>query len=203
MKRTALISVYDKTGVVEFARKLIGLGFTILGSRGTTIHLMENGVLARDVATIVGEPILGHRVVTLSREIHAGLLAQNTPEDIAELARIGVPMIDLVYVNMYPLAEEIAKRGHTLMSVIEKTDIGGPCMLRSAAKGRRIVMCQPEQIPVVLERIQRHMFMDGGQLPDVFISHLVAEAENEVSVYCSYSADFHADYAEITPPPAA
>jgi phosphoribosylaminoimidazolecarboxamide formyltransferase/IMP cyclohydrolase len=199
MKRTALLSVYDKTGIVDFARRLKILGINILASGGTARTLTENGVDVTDVASIVGEPILGHRVVTLSREIHAGLLAKNTPDDLAELVRIGVPMIDLVYVNMYPLAEEIAKSSiiadNPLMAVIEKTDIGGPCMLRSAAKGRRIVMCMPEQIPEVLERISRHKFMEGGELPSGYISRLVSTAEREVSGYCLHSARFHNEYA--------
>jgi len=195
VKRTALLSVYDKTGIVDFGKKLKELGFDIIASGGTARELIANGVEVRDVASIVGEPILGHRVVTLSREIHAALLAQNTQVDIAELEKIGVPMINLVYVNMYPLAEEITKADHTLASVIEKTDIGGPCMLRSAAKGRRIVMCNPDQIAEVLEKIQQYKFMDGGELPPGYISKMVAIAEKEVADYCYLSGDFHSEYA--------
>ncbi|MFA6227097.1 MAG: hypothetical protein WC631_01275 [Candidatus Paceibacterota bacterium] len=195
MKRTALLSVFDKTGIVEFGRDLNNLGFDILASGGTARALTEAGIEVTDVATIVGEPILGHRVVTLSRQIHAALLAQDNEEDRAELARIGIPKIDLVYVNMYPLEAEVAKDGHTLQSVIEKTDIGGPTMLRSAAKGRRIVMCHPDQIPSVLATIKEQDFMNGGKMCESFLSTLVSIAERTVSAYCLCSADFHAEVA--------
>jgi len=127
MAKNALLSVYDKTGIDEFAKALVGLGFTIYASGGTFKHLTEKGVPALPVSDLVGgEAILGHRVVTLSREVHAGLLATNTKEDIAELARLNIPQIDLVRVDMYPLEAEIAKPGSTRESVIEQTDIGGP-----------------------------------------------------------------------------
>jgi phosphoribosylaminoimidazolecarboxamide formyltransferase/IMP cyclohydrolase len=191
MKRTALLSVYDKTGIVEFGRELINLGFNIIASGGTARALTQAGIEVTDVATIVGEPILGHRVVTLSRQIHAALLAQDNAQDNAELEKIGIPRIDLVYVNMYPLETEVAKEGHTLQSVIEQTDIGGPTMLRSAAKGRRIVMCHPAQIPFVLKTIRERNFMDGGKMKESFISKLVSEVERIVGSYCLCSADFH------------
>ncbi len=194
--RTALLSVCDKNGVVEFARELVALGFNILASRGTAKALEAGGVPVTDVASIVGEPILGHRVVTLSREIHAALLATDSPEDTAELERIGVPRIDLVYVNMYSLEEEIDKLDCTLASVLNKTDIGGPTMLRSAGKGRRIVMCKPEQIPAVLHTIHEFRFMDGGEVSPSFISGLVAEAEAEVAEHCAYSSVFHSMYCQ-------
>lgn len=176
---------------MEFGGALKDLGFNILASGGTAKMLADNGIPVTDVANIVGEPILGHRVVTLSREIHAALLATESDKDTAELARIGVPRIDLVYVNFYPLVEEIRKKEHTIQSVIEKTDIGGPTMLRSAAKGQRIVMHSPSQISSVLEEIQSRNFMGGGRVRKSFIAHLVAEAESLVSNYCAASANFH------------
>ena len=107
---TALISVYNKEGIVEFAKELADLGFKILASGGTAKVLAEAGIEVTDVATIVGGgPILGHRVVTLSREIHAGLLARDTDEDRAELERLKIPWIDLVCVDLYPLEEAIAE----------------------------------------------------------------------------------------------
>ena len=189
--RTALLSVYDKTGIVDFGKVLSERGFNILASGGTARKLTEAGIPVNDVATIVGEPILGHRVVTLSREIHAALLATDSEEDIAELKRIGMPRIDLVYVNMYPLQEEIDSDERTLDSVIEKTDIGGPTMLRSAAKGRRLVMCHPGQIEPVLAEIKARDFMSGGEMLDSFLCRLVAEAEGAVAEYCRCSSSFH------------
>lgn len=159
-----------------------------MGSAGTARHLNEARVPARDVAEIVGPPILEHKVVTLSREVHAALLADESPEEQAELDRIGIPRIDLVYVNLYPLENEVRNPNRTLASVLEKTDIGGPTMLRSAAKGRRIVVCKPDQLPLVIERLR-----DNSATDPRFISYLVAEAELRVSQYCKASYQFHQD----------
>src|SRR3989344_2687186 len=101
MQRTALITSYEKNeAVVRLAKMLADNGWNILGSAGTTSYLKENGIACKDVADTVGPPILGHRVVTLSREIYAGLLA-STPEDFAELKRLHIAKIDLVYVSLY------------------------------------------------------------------------------------------------------
>ncbi len=128
-KKTALLSVYHKDGIVEFAQALVARGWEILASGGTAKALLAGGVPVRDVAEIVGGPILEHRVVTLSREVHAGLLARDTPEDIAELERLGLFRINLVCVDLYPLHEAIAKPDATRASMIEMTDVGGPTML--------------------------------------------------------------------------
>jgi len=184
--KTALISVYNKQGIVEFAKDLAALDFNILASGGTAKELLAAGIEVMDVATIVGEPILGHRVVTLSRELHAALLSRDTAEDEAELKRIGVPKIDLVCVDLYPLTEEIKKTGSTLESVIEKTDIGGPTMLRSAAKGRRIVVCDPADRQNVISWLK-----NGEPDRENFISSLVAKAEAVVADYCLASARYH------------
>jgi len=99
---------------VEFAKELVALGFDILASGGTAKVLSEAGIKVTDVASLVGGgAILGHRVVTLSREIHAGLLARDTDEDCTELNRLHIPWIDLVCVDLYPLEEEITKPGST------------------------------------------------------------------------------------------
>ena len=198
---TALLSAYSKVNVDILGEFLKNAGWNLLGSAGTAKFLNERGIGCRDVAEIVGPPILGHRVVTLSREIHAALLAEDTSEDNAELARIGVPRIDLVYVNLYPLEAEIARPGATMRDVIEKTDIGGPTLLRSAAKGRRLVICRPEDIEKVMDYIM------GMRAPMVrphmeakaerFVSLLVAIAEAEVGKYCSHSAMYHQRYSNV------
>lgn len=185
-KRHALLSVFHKEGIVEFAKNLIRLGFSILASGGTAKHLAEAGVEVTDVATLVGEAILGHRVVTLSRQIHTALLARKDVEaDMQELARIGVPYINLVCVDLYPLEEEIAKEGSTPESVIEKTDIGGPTMIRSAIKGERIVICDPQDRDFVIK------WLDAGE-PDafIFVRELRAKGEFIISQYCEASAKY-------------
>src|SRR3990167_4721676 len=143
-QRTALLSVFHKDGIVEFARELLELDFSLFASGGTARTLAETGIPVKDVAELVGGgAILGHRVVTLSREVHAGLLARDNEEDRAELENLGVPFIDMVVCDFYPLREEIAKEGATVDSVINQTDIGGPTMVRSGAKGGRIVVIDP------------------------------------------------------------
>jgi phosphoribosylaminoimidazolecarboxamide formyltransferase/IMP cyclohydrolase len=184
--KTALISVYNKDGIVEFAKELKSLDFNILASGGTAKVLGDAGIEVTDVASLVGGgAILGHRVVTLSREVHAGLLARDVAEDRAELEKLKIPFIDLVCVDLYPLADEIAKEGSTLESVIEKTDIGGPTMLRSAAKGRRIVVCDPEDRPKVIEWLK-----SGEPDKENFINKFCAKAEFTVADYALASARY-------------
>lgn len=189
MKKIALLSVYHKEGIVEFARELAELGWRLIASGGTARAVAEAGIPVDDVSTLVGgKAILGHRVVTLSREIHAGLLSRDTPEDRAELAQLGIPRIGLVCVDLYPLDAEIADPAHTRESVIEKTDIGGPTMLRSAAKGRRIVVCDPKDRQPVIEWLKT-----GKPDEDRFVTGLVAKAESLCGRYALRSASYHGD----------
>lgn len=186
-KKNALLSVYNKKGIVEFAGSLVELGWTLYSSGGTAKAIAAASIPVQDVSTLVGgEAILDHRVVTLSREVHAGLLARPIDVDIAELESLGIPWLDLVCVDMYPLKEEIAKPECTAESVINKTDIGGPTMLRSAAKGRRIVMCDPDDREHVIQWIK-----DGEINREEYISELVAKAEATVADYCLASASYH------------
>lgn len=187
--KVALLSVYHKTGIVEFAKALVGLDWKILASGGTAKTLSEAGIPVKDVASLVGgQAILGHRVVTLSREVHAGLLARETQEDAKEMEQLGIPYIDLVCVDLYPLHDEIKKPESTMQSVIEKTDIGGPTMLRSAAKGRRIVVCDPADRKFVIEWLKK-----GQPDKEAVITRLCAKAEYIVSEYCLASARYHSN----------
>ena len=186
MSKNALLSVYDKNGIVEFAEGLIDLGWTIWASGGTAKKLSENNIEVKDVAGLVGgSAILGHKVVTLSREIHAGLLADYSDEETKELAELKIPRIDLVCGDLYPLKEEIAKDGSTRESVIAQTDMGGPAMLRSAAKGRRVVISKASQRQTVLNWLK-------AEKPDEdkFITELVATAEAVVAGYALASANY-------------
>lgn len=182
----ALISVFNKDGIVEFADDLVAQGFNIYASGGTATKIGEAGIQVTDVAELVGgSSILGHRVVTLSREVHAALLAQKTPKDLAELERLGIPLIDLVAVDMYPLADAIANPESTEHDVIENTDIGGPTMLRSAAKGRRIVLSRAEQRPEVLKWLA-----DDRPDEEEFRRRLAGIAELEAAAYILESAKY-------------
>lgn len=187
--KTALISVYNKEGIVDFAKELSDLGWKIISSGGTAKVLSEAGVKVQDVAELVGGgAILGHRVVTLSREVHAGLLATDSKEDRQELEKLNIPRIDLVCVDLYPLKEEIAKKEATSQSVIEKTDIGGPTILRSAAKGRRIVITDPEDRLKVIRWLK-----EGEPEREEFITALAAKAEKVVADYSLSSARYHSE----------
>jgi phosphoribosylaminoimidazolecarboxamide formyltransferase/IMP cyclohydrolase len=137
----ALVSVSDKTGLVEFARELEAMGVEILSTGGTHALLKKNGVAAVEISTFTGSPeILDGRVKTLHPKVHGGLLyLRDHPEHVAEAKANGVLPIDLVVVNLYPFEATVAKEGVTLEEAIENIDIGGPSMLRSAAKNYRSV----------------------------------------------------------------
>lgn len=188
MAGIALLSVYDKTGIEDFARGLAELGWQLYASGGTARAIQAAGLEVKDVAELVGgQAILGHRVVTLSREISAGLLAdKSSKDDLAELAALKLPVIDLVCVDMYPLEDAINKPGTTAADITEQTDIGGPTMLRSAAKGRRIVLSHAEQRQPVLEWLK-------AEQPDEaeFLDELATRAEYEVARYILTSAQYH------------
>jgi len=132
----ALISVFDKTGVLEFARRLAAQGIEILSTGGTAKLLRESGVAAKDVSEFTGWPeMLGGRVKTLHPKVHGGLLfRRNLEEDRKQAKEHGIAPIDLVVVNLYPFEATAAKAGLTAEELIENIDIGGPTMLRSAAK---------------------------------------------------------------------
>ena len=183
--KTALLSSYKKNdSLVRLAKLLQAHQWDLLGSAGTVKYLSENGIPCRDVADIVGPPILGHRVVTLSRELHAALLS--TDADAEELALLNVPRIDLVYVTLYPLTEAI-ESGASPAEVIEKTDIGGPTLLRSAAKGGRLALSHSAQIDALEAWLTEGATESSrGQL----VIRLRAEAERRVANYVAASADY-------------
>jgi phosphoribosylaminoimidazolecarboxamide formyltransferase/IMP cyclohydrolase len=179
---TALLASYEKdAALTRLGKMLTEAGWGLLGSAGTAKYLNENGIACRDVAGIVGAPILGHRVVTLSRELHAGLLS--TDADAAELEKLGAPRIDLVYVTLYPLEATTAANG-TPEEVIEKTDIGGPTLLRAAAKGRRIVLSSAQQI----DEFEKHL--TDGTCNEPYLTKLAAVAERRVADYVATSASY-------------
>ena len=153
----AILSVHDKTGLVDFAQGLSALGWTLLASGGTAKLLRENQIPATEVADYTSSPeILGGRVKTLHPAIHGGLLARSTPADLAELQKLGWDYIDLVAVNLYPFEQTIAKPGVTLDEAIENIDIGGVTLIRAAAKNHQRVtlVCDPADYAAVLAELQ-------------------------------------------------
>lgn len=154
----ALISVSDKTGVVEFAKGLVALGWEILSTSGTMKLLKESGVPVTSVSDVTGFPeICDGRVKTLHPKIHGALLARrDIPEHMKELKDNDIDTIDLVCVNLYPFRETIAKPDVTMEDAVEHIDIGGPSMLRSAAKNWEsvTVVCNPADYETILSEVK-------------------------------------------------
>ncbi|MFC3883472.1 bifunctional phosphoribosylaminoimidazolecarboxamide formyltransferase/IMP cyclohydrolase [Bacillus songklensis] len=157
MKR-ALISVSDKTGILELAKELTALGVEIISTGGTAKLLAENGVNVTGISEVTGFPeILDGRVKTLHPNIHSGLLAiRDKEEHRKQMEELGIQPIDLVVVNLYPFRETIAKPDVTYEDAIENIDIGGPTMLRSAAKNHAFVtvVVDAEDYPVILNEMK-------------------------------------------------
>jgi len=153
----ALISVFDKTGIVDFAKKLAGLRIEILSTGGSAKILREAGLVVRDVSDFTGWPeMLGGRVKTLHPKVHGGLLfRRNLAEDQKQAADHGIAPIDLVVVNLYPFEATAAKRDITAEELIENIDIGGPTMLRSAAKNFESVTVITD--PVDYDRVAQEL----------------------------------------------
>ena len=153
----AILSVHDKTGLVDFARGLAGLGWTLLGSGGTAKTLRDNNIPVTEVAEYTKSPeILGGRVKTLHPAIHGGLLARPTEADHQQLLNLGWDYIDLVAVNLYPFEETIARPGVSYAEVIENIDIGGVTLIRAAAKNHERVslVCDPADYETILAELQ-------------------------------------------------
>ncbi len=154
---TAILSVHNKTGLVEFAQGLASLGWTLLASGGTAKLLRDNNISVTEVADYTKSPeILGGRVKTLHPAIHGGLLARPTDEDHQQLLDLGWDYIDLVAVNLYPFEETIAKPNVTYADAIENIDIGGVTLIRAAAKNheRVTLICDPADYNAVLDEIR-------------------------------------------------
>ena len=158
--RRALISVHDKTGVVDFARGLADLGVEILSTGGTAKLLRESGVSVVDVARVTGFPeMLDGRVKTLHPKVHGGILARrDRPEHMAALEAHGIAPIDLVAVTLYPFEATVGKSGVTIEEAIENIDIGGPSMIRGAAKNHSsvAVITDADQYAAVLAELSAH-----------------------------------------------
>ncbi len=159
----AILSVYDKTGIVDFARGLSKAGWELLASGGTASLLREEKLPVTEVAEYTGSPeILGGRVKTLHPAVHGGLLARPTPEDRRQLLDLGWDYIDLVAVNLYPFETVIAKTGVSYSEVIENIDIGGVTLIRAAAKNhaRVTLACDPSDYPGILDAIRTNGLTD-------------------------------------------
>src|SRR5512133_935340 len=158
---TAILSVHNKSGLVDFAKALCDLNWTLLASGGTAQLLRDNNIPVTEVADYTQSPeILGGRVKTLHPAVHGGLLARPTEEDHQQLLDLGWDYIDLVAVNLYPFEETISKPNVTYADAIENIDIGGVTLIRAAAKNheRVTLVCDPSDYNLVLDELR------GGEI---------------------------------------
>jgi phosphoribosylaminoimidazolecarboxamide formyltransferase/IMP cyclohydrolase len=155
-RRCALLSVSDKTGIENMGRGLVDLGFELLSTGGTAAALGSAGLPITKVSDYTGFPeILGGRVKTLHPRIHGGILARDIEEHLEDLSKIKAGLIDMVVVNLYPFERTAGFPNISLKDLVEQIDIGGPCLLRAAAKNfeRVTVICDPKQYEDVLWHI--------------------------------------------------
>ena len=184
----AIISVSDKAGVTTFAKDLSRLGFEVFSTGGTKKALVEAGVPVKSVSEITGFPeILDGRVKTLHPMVHGGILARrDLTSHMEDLARNNIEAIDLVVVNLYPFVQTVAKEGVTLTEALENIDIGGPTMVRAAAKNFPgvIVVVDPADYPLVLEKLK------GGSIDLAERKRLAQKAFQHVAVYDTAIAQY-------------
>lgn len=187
----ALISVSDKSGILEFAQALAGLGITLLSTGGTAKLLAENGLPVTEVSELTGFPeMLDGRVKTLHPKVHGGLLARrDVPEHMAALQAHGIETIDFLVVNLYPFESTVAKPDCTLEDAIENIDIGGPAMVRSAAKNWKdvCVLTDAGQYAEVLAqlRVQGHVSQATKFACSVAAFNRIAQYDAAISNYLS------------------
>ncbi|MGI5891612.1 MAG: bifunctional phosphoribosylaminoimidazolecarboxamide formyltransferase/IMP cyclohydrolase [Bacillota bacterium] len=197
MKKRALISVSDKTSVVELAGELVSLGYEIVSTGGTYKAIKEGGVEATYVTEITGFPeILGGRVKTLHPFVHGGILAMRNEEHLQQLADLGIVPIDLVVVNLYPFRQTIAKPDVTLAEAIENIDIGGPTMVRAAAKNHNdvIIIVNPARYKEIIAKLKTGAVDAQTRLA------LASEAFTHTAEYDTYISNYLQNIAGMAEP---
>ncbi|MBQ4473970.1 MAG: bifunctional phosphoribosylaminoimidazolecarboxamide formyltransferase/IMP cyclohydrolase [Lachnospiraceae bacterium] len=189
MKMRALVSVSDKTGIVELAKELVSLGVEIISTGGTYRKLQEAGVPAMEISDLTGFPeCLDGRVKTLHPVVHAGLLAmRSNPDHMRQLEELGIETIDFVFVNLYPFKATILKEGVTRADAVENIDIGGPTMLRAAAKNYQdvAVVVDPADYPQVLSELR-----ENGSVSVETKFYLMQKVFQHTSNYDTMIADY-------------
>ncbi|MDZ5474618.1 bifunctional phosphoribosylaminoimidazolecarboxamide formyltransferase/IMP cyclohydrolase [Bacillus sp. 31A1R] len=199
MKKRALISVSDKTGVTEFAKQLSDLGYEIISTGGTKKALHDNGIPVISVSDVTGFPeILEGRVKTLNPYIHGGLLAKFSEEShVEQLAEHKIQPIHVVCVNLYPFQQTIAKPDVTVEDAIENIDIGGPTMLRASAKNHEYVtvVVDPSDYEVVIEELK-----NAGEVQKETRRKLAAKVFRHTAAYDAMIAEYMTDLAQEETP---
>ncbi|HIG16185.1 MAG TPA: hypothetical protein EYQ31_02195 [Candidatus Handelsmanbacteria bacterium] len=181
--KRALISTYDRSGLIEFAQSLQEIGVELVSTGGTARAMRDAGLSVTDVADVTGFPeIMDGRVKTLHPKIHGGLLGvRDNDEHMATLTEHGIDPFELVCVNLYPFEAAISKPDCSLPEAIENIDIGGPTMLRSSAKNHRsiYVVSSPSQYPETIERLRA----DDGHIDPAYSMRLAIEVYGLTSRY--------------------
>ena len=184
MKRV-LISVSDKSGLISFAKGLKKLGFEIIATEGTAKVLKKKNIPVKSVSEITGfREILGGKVKTLHPKIFGGILALGSERDLRKLEKEGIEPIDLVIVNLYPFEKVVERQDVEFAEAIENIDIGGPAMIRAAAKGallhgRPVVVVDPSQYQLVIDELNRR----DGSLSQDTIKGLAIKAFERTAEY--------------------
>ena len=198
----AILSVSDKTGIVDLAKALTAKGVEILSTGGTATHLANAGIPVTPISKWSGAPeILGGRVKTLTPKVFGAILHdRNNLDHVSDVTRLDIPRIDLVVVNLYPFAETIAKEGVTLSEAVEQIDIGGPSMLRAAAKNHKhvVVLSDPSMYDDFVDEFEK------GEISDAFRLHAAIAVFAKTSEYDITIASYLNDAAHgAEPSPAA
>jgi phosphoribosylaminoimidazolecarboxamide formyltransferase / IMP cyclohydrolase len=180
-RRLALLSVSDKRGIETLARGLVDFGFDLLSTGGTAKAIAAAGLPVTAVSDYTGAPeIMDGRVKTLHPKVHGGILARATDEHLADLKRIHGGLIDIVVVNLYPFESTASSPSAKLPEVVEQIDIGGPCLLRAAAKNfeRVTTICDPYDYEVVLWHLAKE-----GAVPESLRYDLAVKAFGHTAAY--------------------
>ena len=192
--KRALISLSDKNGIIELAKELVDLGVEIISTGGTAKLLRENNIAVTEVSAYTGfSEMLDGRVKTLHPKIHAGLLAlRNNPEHMQRLIEQNIGLIDMLVVNLYPFEKIIRKPQVDIAEVIENIDIGGPAMLRSAAKNYQsvAVICNPQRYPQVIAQLKKN----SGCLSEDLMRQLGIEVYGHTSKYDAAIYNYLSDH---------
>lgn len=188
----ALLSVYDKTGLVEFSSILVKHGWDLVASGGTEKALRDVGLPVTSLEQVTGMPeMLGGRVKTLHPAIHAGILTRNLPEDIEALSKLGYAPIDMVVCNLYPFQDTVARKGVALQDAIEQIDIGGVTLLRAAAKNffHVIVLCDYNDYAKISEEIQTAAGVDIATRRRLAVKAFAHTRDYDTAIHAYLSAE--------------
>jgi len=189
MAKRALISVYNKDGIVEFAQSLVELGWEIVSTGGTAKVLQENGITIIPIEKVTGNPeAFSGRMKTISFQIESAILFnRSNPEHVRQAKELGITPIDLVVCNLYPFGEVIKKQDCSLQEAIENIDIGGPTMIRGAGKNLIVVACDPKDYPMILKELEEtgDVCQKTREMLAAKVFWMTADYDSKIDVYLS------------------